>query len=242
MNPRKSFSFKEAYKFSANSTIDHFGTLLKYSFIWIGLAIATGLLLVVAGAALCFPVIKGLTSFSTTMFPSFFNACYTSIGIPLLSLLGLATLALSSFLFTVVEFQLLRFAKAYYAGNSLTLTELFTLKDTVFLKFWAARVLFYLKIIAGLILLIIPGIYIIYTYCFSGYSLFDGTTDSIGEDARMSADLTHSVKWRIFFAVLLPSLFFAGSRGLYLLVASPIAVFMLFSIYKQLRAYNNQQA
>ncbi len=238
MTPRKSFSFKEAYKFAANSTIEHFTTLLKFALVWFAAGAGATIAFLLLAAVTCLPIIGISAIPSLLSLDGIMKTCYVGKSAILLTLIGIVFLVLLSFMFELFSFQLLRLAKAYYEKKTLTISELFTMKGTRFFKFWAARALYYLKIVAGFILLVIPGIYIAYTYCFSGYSIFEGTTDELGEDARISANLTHQVKWRIFFAMVLQALFFGGSRGLYLFVASPIALFILFSIYQQLKRQN----
>ena len=252
MNAFKSFSFKKAYKFSANSTIDNFGTLIKLSLLWIAIFVG---FISTFGALICLPCLSLIRNLPFTpainTLPTIFKSCAQSWSFLPLTLTGITAFTLFSFLLNLFEFQLFRLAKAYYEERTITIAELFTLKGAKFFKYWAARALFGLKVMIGLILFIIPGFYtiymlipgicIMYTYCFSGYSILDGTTDKIGEDARISARLTDHVKWRMFFAALLIVVFFIGSRGLYLLVASPMAMFPLFSIYKQLKEQSSPQ-
>ncbi len=235
MNPRKSFSFKEAYKFTANSIIDNAKTLLLYSLLWTALAIGIVIGIVLLVMTLCIPFLSGMVPTSFQALPGVLKTCFVGTRGIFAGLALVIILALSSFGINFAEYQLLRFASTYYEGKTITLTEIFTIRGTRFFKFWAARLLFQLKVVLGLILFIIPGIYFAYTYLFSGYAIFEGKTDSIGEDARMSAKLSHTVKLHLFFAIIIPSLLFGAARGFIIFFLGPIYVFVLYNVYKQLQ-------
>ena len=239
MTTRKPLSFKQAYKFAATKTIDHARSFVMYTLSWFGIILAFALAFAGIGAAICLPYLHNLVP--ATDFATFAKTCLVGYRAGLAGLFVLAILAASSFLMAFAEFQLLRFAHTYYQNKTITLSELFTIKGTPFFKFWAARALYWLKIILGFILLVIPGIYFAYTYMFSGYSILEGKTTSIGEDARISAKLTSTVKWRLFLAIMLPPLLFAGTRGLIIIFMGPISVLIMYHLYEQLKASATQK-
>lgn len=77
-----------------------------------------------------------------------------------------------------------------------------------FIKTLLLYVSFVLIIIAGLILLIIPGIYLSLKYSMCFFALVENPELSIGEALQRSSDLTKEDKWKLFLLYLLYFLIF----------------------------------
>jgi len=77
-----------------------------------------------------------------------------------------------------------------------------------FIKTLLLYVSFVLIIIAGLILLIIPGIYFSLKYSMCFFALVENPELSIGEALQRSSDLTKEDKWKLFLLYLLYFLIF----------------------------------
>ncbi|MDB4935714.1 MAG: hypothetical protein JWP87_2686, partial [Labilithrix sp.] len=107
-----------------------------------------------------------------------------------------------------------------------------------YLEFLAVSVLYALLVTAGLLLLVIPGIYLSVRYAFVGFLVADERAEVL-DAFHQSSLLTKGARWRIFFLMLLlavlnlvGALFF----GLGLLFTIPTSLFAMARVYRQLAA------
>jgi uncharacterized membrane protein len=97
-------------------------------------------------------------------------------------------------------------------------------------------ILYGLAILIGLILLIVPGVYLAIKYQFVPYLIVDKGMDPI-EAFTESAKMTNGQKWNLFLLILLYILIlFVGllALGVGLLVAAPIVMIAQAYVYKKL--------
>ena len=103
-------------------------------------------------------------------------------------------------------------------------------------RFIGASVVYTLIVIAGLILLVVPGIIWAIKYKFYKYALIDeklGAMDSI----RKSRDITEGEKWHIFlFGLVLALINILGALALFvgLFVTIPITIMATVYVYRKL--------
>jgi len=147
---------------------------------------------------------------------------------------GLIDLAifLASIIFTMistlVSLKLVR-------GQSVTMEDITGLKNKAW-PFIKTYIRYFLYIIGGLLLLIIPGIYFALKYGFALYLSID-QTDSSGEAMNMSAKMTEGVKGQlIVFGIISVILNIVGLIALYIgvIVTSAVTIIGFALIYEQL--------
>ena len=107
----------------------------------------------------------------------------------------------------------------------------------VFVKYLIASLLYYMIILAGLLLLVIPGIYLAIKYGFYGYLIVDEDLDPL-EAFKMSARMTEDIKVELFFYHIL--LFLINILGLLCLfvgvyVSWPVTRLALGHVYLDLK-------
>lgn len=106
----------------------------------------------------------------------------------------------------------------------------------LFFVYLATTILFGLGVIVGSLLLIIPGIYFLFTYMFAPVIVIDQKIGII-DAFKKSAQMTDGVKWKIFGLMLLLALtnivgvlvFVVG-----LLVSIPVSALVYMHVYRKL--------
>jgi len=108
-------------------------------------------------------------------------------------------------------------------------------------KFWdvlIGSILYFLIVLAGIILLIIPGIYWAVRYHFFAYLIIDKNMKPI-EAIKRSGQLTRGVWWHLFvFALAIAGITFIGAIlcGIGLLFTTPIVLVSIAYVYRTLQA------
>jgi uncharacterized membrane protein len=131
----------------------------------------------------------------------------------------------------------IRFALAIHDGRTVQPRELVPDAMT-FLNYLAVSILYGLLVVAGLVLLIIPGIYLAVRYGLAGFLVADGRTDVLGA-FRTSSELTRGMRWRLLLLGLgLFALNLVGALlfGLGLLFTVPLTAFTATHVYRRLVA------
>ena len=135
-------------------------------------------------------------------------------------------------------FLWLRFALAVQDGRTVSTRELLP-GGTMFLNYLAVSLIYGVLVTAGLILLIVPGIYLAVRYGLAGFVVADGRSTDILGSFRESSELTRGNRWRLFLfglALLLLNLMGALLFGVGLLVTLPMSAFASVLVYRRLAA------
>jgi uncharacterized membrane protein len=128
-----------------------------------------------------------------------------------------------------------RYALALSDGRSVGPRELMP-DGTTFLGFLAASFLYGLLVSVGLLLLVVPGVYLAVRYGFVGFLVADGRADVLGA-FRQSAQLTRGLRWSLLaFGLVLFAMNLLGALlcGLGLLATVPVSAFALAFVYRRL--------
>ena len=105
-------------------------------------------------------------------------------------------------------------------------------------KFLAGQVLYLLMVVIGLLLLVIPGVYLAVRYALFGFCLAAGETNlarSFQHSGTLSTGAKPYLLW-IFVVLLVLNVFGAGLLGLGLFITVPLSVLMMTAVYRQLSA------
>jgi hypothetical protein len=105
-------------------------------------------------------------------------------------------------------------------------------------KFLAGQVLYLLMVVIGLLLLVIPGVYLGVRYALFGFCLATGETN-LARSFRHSAILSTGAKsylLRIFVVLFVLNVFGASLLGLGLFITIPLSVLIMTAVYRQLSA------
>ncbi len=108
----------------------------------------------------------------------------------------------------------------------------------LFFVYLGTSLLFGLGIAAGLVLLIIPGIYVLFTYMFAPIIVIDQKI-SIRNAFKKSKEMTKGVKWKLLgFLLVLGLANILGALVLFvgLLVSIPVTSLAYMSVYRKLSA------
>jgi uncharacterized membrane protein len=137
--------------------------------------------------------------------------------------------------FATVEIGFLQMCLGLYDGKEPHFTDVFT-HWSLGLKFLAGQIFLLLVVVIGLVLLIVPGVYIGVRYALFGLCLAAGEADLI-RSFRQSADLSAGA-WisvlGLFSALLLFNALGACLLGLGLLITIPLSALVATAIYRQL--------
>lgn len=128
-----------------------------------------------------------------------------------------------------------RLALLLHDGRAVALRDL--LPDWMtFLSYLAVSILYGLLVAAGLVLLVVPGIYLAVRYGLVGFLVVDERADVLGS-FRRSSELTRGVRWSLFvlgIALLGINLLGALAFGVGLLFTIPLTAFAAARAYRQL--------
>ena len=157
------------------------------------------------------------------------------------SIVGFIVSSFVGFIFSSVFIRISR-------GEKVDLNNLFTaFSGNKFFHYFLATLVITLFVLAGVILLIVPGIIIAIATCFAGYLIIDMDKDipvrgkSFWLAIKKSYEITKGVKWRIFLFLIASLL--VNLLGLIVLVVGlfvtiPLTVIAFMAIYNKLKSAN----
>ena len=106
----------------------------------------------------------------------------------------------------------------------------------VFVSYLLASILFLLSVLAGFVLLVVPGIILLVMFQYYGYFIVDKNMGPV-EALKASAALTQGVRWKLFgFGLVLGLLNIAGILLLVvgLFVTAPVSWVAIAFVYRKL--------
>jgi len=134
-----------------------------------------------------------------------------------------------------VEVGLLQICLALCDGGRPTYADAFT-QLALGPKFLAGQMLYLLMMVIGLLLLVVPGIYLGVRYALFGFCLATGETNlmrSFQHSAILSTGSKTYLLWILVFLLVL-NVLGAGLLGIGLFITVPLSVLMMTTIYRQL--------
>ena len=134
-----------------------------------------------------------------------------------------------------VEVGFLQICLALCDGGKPTYADAFT-QLTLGPKFLAGQMLYLLMIVIGLLLLVVPGIYLGVRYALFGFCLATGETNlmrSFQRSAILSTGSKTYLLWILVFLLVL-NVLGASLLGIGLFITVPLSVLMMTTIYRQL--------
>lgn len=152
-------------------------------------------------------------------------------------LIGLVAIILE----LLVNLGLNKIALMFHDGTKPTWKELF-LQYPLLLKYLGASVLYGLMVMVGLVLLVVPGVYIAIKYAFFGFVMVDKKT-GVMDSLKVSAKLTNGVKWELFgFGIVMCIFNILGALTLMigLFITIPISLMASVYVYRKLESRLNQ--
>jgi uncharacterized membrane protein len=105
-------------------------------------------------------------------------------------------------------------------------------------KFLAGQALYLLMVLTGLLLLVVPGVYLGIRYALFAFCLAAGETNlarSFQRSAILSVGAKPCLLW-IFVVLLVLNVFGASLLGLGLFITVPLSALMMTAVYRQLSA------
>ena len=139
--------------------------------------------------------------------------------------------------FASIEVGLMRICLALHNGEQVSFSDTFS-NIRLSARFLVGQLLYVTMVLAGLLLLILPGIYLGLRYSLFGFSLASGDTGLIAsfqESARLGKD-AGALLFTFFAFLFLLNLLGASLLGLGLIVTVPLSVLMTVSVVRQLGA------
>ncbi len=133
----------------------------------------------------------------------------------------------------------IKIALKFCDNDQRAIEQVISFTPSQFLKFAAGYILYSLLVAAGLILLIVPGLFFMVKYQYAVYFLADKDT-GISEAFQMSSAITGGIKWELFVFLILLSLinmagvicFFVG-----LIVTIPVTMVAMAYVYRKLSGF-----
>ena len=136
-----------------------------------------------------------------------------------------------------IEVGLLQICFALYEGREPTFADIFT-HLALGPKFLAGQMIYLLMVVIGLLLLVLPGVYLSVRYALFGFCMVAGETN-LRRSFQQSAILSTGAEaylLRILVALLVLNALGASLLGFGLLVTVPLSVLMMTAVYQQLSA------
>jgi uncharacterized membrane protein len=133
-------------------------------------------------------------------------------------------------------FLWVRLALGVYDGRHVDARELWP-DATMFLEYLAVSIIYGVLVAAGLILLVVPGIYLAVRYGLASFLVADGRVTDVLGAFRQSSELTRGRRLKLFlFGLVLVLMNVAGAilLGVGLLVTLPVTAFAAALVYRQL--------
>ena len=140
------------------------------------------------------------------------------------------------FVFAVMEMGFIRICLACHAGKPIHYSDLFR-EVYLGIHFLFVQLVYFVMILVGFVLLVVPGIYLGVKYALYAFHFADGYSD-LKQSFQQSAVTGHDSWWFLFwFSVLMLLLNILGASilGVGLLITVPLSVLMKTSVYRQLR-------
>ncbi len=133
-----------------------------------------------------------------------------------------------------VELGLLQICRALRDGKVPTFADTFA---HLFLgpKFLAAQILYLLTVVIGLLLLVVPGVYLGVRYALFGFCFADGETNLLRcfqQSAILSKGARTDLLW-ILVALLVLNLLGASLLALGLFISVPLSLLIMTDVYRQ---------
>jgi hypothetical protein len=138
--------------------------------------------------------------------------------------------------FAAIEVGFLKACLALHDGQVPVFADAFKYLS-LGLKFLAGQILYGLIILVGLVLLVIPGLYMAARYAFVGFCQVEGQESLRGSFAQSATLSTGNMAalMAIIGSLLLFNVMGACLLGIGLLVTIPLSVLTMTAVYKQLR-------
>ncbi len=134
-----------------------------------------------------------------------------------------------------VEVGFLQICLALCDGGKPTYADAFT-QLTLGPKFLAGQILYLLMVALGLLLLVVPGVYLSVRYALFGFCMAAGKTDlmrSFQHSAILSTGSKTYLLWILVFLLVL-NVLGASLLGIGLFITVPLSVLMMTTTYRQL--------
>jgi len=134
-----------------------------------------------------------------------------------------------------VEVGFLQICLALCDGAKPTYADAFT-QLTLGPKFLAGQILYLLMVALGLLLLVVPGVYLSVRYALFGFCMAAGKTDlmrSFQHSAILSTGSKTYLLWILVFLLVL-NVLGASLLGIGLFITVPLSVLMMTTTYRQL--------
>lgn len=141
----------------------------------------------------------------------------------------------------LVNLGLNKIALMLHSGAKPTWKELF-IQYPLLLKYLGASIIYGVAVAIGLVLLVVPGIYLAIKYAFFGFVMVDKNT-GIMESLKTSAKMTDGVKWELLgFGVVMCIINILGALALMigLFITVPITLMASVYVYRKLEGRMNQ--
>lgn len=139
----------------------------------------------------------------------------------------------------VVSLGMIRIALKFVDGKKAELSDLISgTSPQLMLRYVGASILFYIIVILGLIIFVIPGIYLAIKFNYFQYFLVDQNTGVL-DAFRKSSEITKGIKIDLFlFGILLGLVTLAGALALLvgLLWAIPTSMLAAAYVFRKLQA------
>lgn len=243
---KKPFHFLQAVYFASATYINNFKIFFLLPFAWAAILLIT---LIPLGILTLLLLSEPLTLLGSLISRNILEAGSSAlldmtsyISLPF-SFLYAGSLILFLFFFFIYyfmyEYQLIRLSMSLYTGSSLTFRQLFSLSEGTLPSYMVARIIYGLRVILGLILFIVPGIYWACKYFFAGFSLVEKSSITIKEDTALSLKLSSSVMWQLLFVLILISLSMSVAI-VYLFLLRPIVVLTETYLYFSLKSFETE--
>lgn len=241
MQPIKSdrFSVVETLKYAFYETLEHFFFFLGTLITWL---VTMSFGLTILGALLLYPLRGPVTAFLSQV--SHFDAVDKTERLKMLTgfftkEMGLAwtIFFIGSFLlYHFLQYGLIRIAFDIHDKDTSTVSRIFSAWP-VFLKGLAVSAIYYVMVLGGLSLFIVPGLIAAATFCLALYILID-TNCSIIDAFKESARLTYGSRKHIFgliFILLALKHVLMGATGVGYIIFWPIGMLAMVYLYRKLQ-------
>ncbi len=224
MTVKKVIHYRNALKFGFDTFIDNFFLFLKasltYAALFIGALIAAFVIPLFIWYLIKNQAIKDTPFWARLLYGGIIGLTVSMVG-------------------SYYAANLTRVSLALYEGQSITLKDFFSIRMSLFFRFFVAVFLYGFKVLLGTFLLIIPGLYLWVKYAFTGYFILEEDA-SISQDMDRNSHLTYGAKWKLlWFNWFLYILEFLCSAGIITLILYPAFTLIHTHVYKQLRMYEH---
>ncbi|MCZ6468822.1 MAG: DUF975 family protein [Candidatus Dadabacteria bacterium] len=169
-------------------------------------------------------------------FVEFFFSAFAGLfedSLPLLAFIFNVGMWIASIILSILTVKI---ALRLYDNERIGSYGFLSFSSSLFFKYLLGYLLLWLVIIIGLILLIVPGMYLAIKYQFVPYLIVDKNMDVI-EAFKKSGKMTDGSKWNLFLlTILLVIIIFLGFLAFIvgIFVALPIAMVAVAYVYRKL--------